>query len=169
MRHFARLPLLFAALLALHLVAPESALSQEPALTVTEGFRKPEPLEITKVVAEVRVHGFVAETRMTMTFANRHNRALAGDLVFPLPDGATVSGYALDVGSVMVDGVAVEKEKARVAFESEVRRGIDPGLVEWVGGNCFRTRVFPILANGSRTVMVRYLGRLVDTPDGPAY
>jgi hypothetical protein len=39
----------------------------------------------------------------------------AGDLYFPLPDGATVSSYVLDVNGVMVDGVAVENERVRAA------------------------------------------------------
>ena len=57
---------------------------------------------------------------------------------------------------VLVDGVVVEKEKARVAFEKEVRKGVDPGFVEMVTGNIFRTRVYPVEADGTRTVRVIY-------------
>ena len=52
---------------------------------------------------------------------------LEGELVFPLPEGTTVSGYGLDIDGVVVDGVVVTKEKARVAFEAETRRRVDPG------------------------------------------
>jgi Ca-activated chloride channel family protein len=121
---------------------------------------QPQPLKLSKVKTEVTVRGYLAETRMTLTFFNRADRALAGDLYFPLPEGATISGYALDIKGVMVDGVVVDKAKARQVFEKEVRRGIDPGLVEWVRGNNFHTRVFPIPARGSRTIMVRYLSGL---------
>ena len=62
----------------------------------------------------------------------------------------------LDVDGVIVDGVVVEKEKARVTFEKEVRKGVDPGFVEMVAGNIFRTRVYPIEAGGTRTVRVIY-------------
>ena len=75
--------------------------------------------------------------------------------------GATLSGYALDVGGELVDGVVVERHEARIAFEKEVRKGIDPGLAEWVQGNNFRTRIFPIPAHGTRTVRVRYVSRLL--------
>lgn len=118
---------------------------------------KTRPIELSRVDTQVTVTGFVAEIRTTMTFYNPHGRNLAGDLYFPLPEGTTISGYALDVGGVMVDGVAVEKTEARQIFEAEVRKGIDPGLVEWTQGNSFKTRVFPIPPNGTRTVMVRYL------------
>ena len=130
---------------------------------------KAQPLKLAGVGIEVRILGRITETKMTMTFFNPQSRALAGDLYFPLPEGATVSGYALDIGGVMVDGVVVEKDKARQVFEKEVRRGVDPGLVEWVKGNNFKTRVFPIPAHGSRTVMVRYLSDLVQDQEGAAY
>ena len=159
------LPLLLL-LFALPAAAQEPA--PPPALMVKVG-EASEPLQVRKVEVDVRVLGHLAETRMTMTFYNPHSRALAGDLYFPLPEGATVSGYALDVSGVLVDGVVVEKEAARRAFEAEVRRGVDPGLVEWVGGNNFRTRVFPLPAQGTRTVRVAYVAPLVDGRTGARY
>ena len=147
---------------------PATAQRAGPALMVKLG-EKSEPLRLASVDTEVRIVGYLAETRMTMTFANPHARALAGDLYFPLPQGATVSGYALDVKGKLVDGVAVEKARARQVFEKIVRQGVDPGLVEWVKGNNFKTRVFPIPAKGTRTVRVDYVADLVDGRDGPAY
>lgn len=41
-------------------------------------------------------------------------------------------------------------------FEKEVRKRIDPGFVELVTGNLFRTRVYPIQPQGTRTVRVIY-------------
>lgn len=109
---------------------------------------------------ECEILGVLSETRMTMVFYNPNDRVMEGELTFPLPLGATVSGYALDVDGRMVDGVAVDKDKARRVFETEVRRGVDPGIVEQLAGNHFRTRVYPLPALGRRTVMVRYIGEL---------
>ena len=119
------------------------------------------PMVLTRLAVDVAINGFIAETNMTMTFFNPHNRVLEGDLNFPLPEGSFVSGYALDINGVMVDGVIVEKEKGRVVFEKIVRQGIDPGLMEWVEGNNFKTRIFPIPAKGSRTVAVKYLSEIL--------
>jgi tetratricopeptide (TPR) repeat protein len=119
------------------------------------------PMVLSRLAVDVAINGFIAETKMTMTFFNPHNRVLEGDLNFPLPEGSFVSGYALDINGVMVDGVIVEKEKGRVVFEKIVRQGIDPGLVEWVEGNNFKTRIFPIPAKGSRTVAVKYLSEIL--------
>lgn len=144
------------------------AQSEEPVLLVKVK-DAPEPLAVTQLKVEALVYGFLAETRLTLTFYNPHNRVLEGDLNFPLPEGAFVSGYALDVNGVMVDGVAVDKEKGRVTFEKEVRKGIDPGLMEWTKGNNFRTRVYPIPAKGTRTVTVRYLSETVTVGERTTY
>lgn len=139
-----------------------------PALVVRVQERS-QPLAITRVEAQARILGFLAETRLTITFHNPNPLVLAGDLDFPLPEGATVSGYALDVGGRLVDGVVVDKDQGRQIFEKEVRQGVDPGLVEMTQGNNFRTRVFPIPAQGTRTVMVRYLSRLMVEPGAASY
>ncbi len=144
------------------LVGGTIAIAQEvsPVLMVQDEAGRGNPLELTQYDVRVRAHGFVAETSITMTFHNPNDRVLAGDLHFPLPDGSTVSGYALDIEGRMVDAVAVEKHKGRTVFENIVRRGVDPGLVEWTKGNNFKTRVFPIPAGGSRTIRVDYVSHL---------
>jgi hypothetical protein len=137
-----------------------SAKTEIPVLVGDLG-KKQQPLDLVKLSVDVNISGFIAETRMTMTFYNRHNRDLEGDLHFPLPEGAFVSGYALDINGKMVEGVVVEKTKGRIVFDEIVRRGVDPGLVEWVKGNNFKTSIYPIFRRGTRTVMVRYVSQLV--------
>ncbi len=140
-----------------------------PALLVKIAENEPsEPLAVAKLDVQVVITGFLSETTTTLTFRNDHDRVLEGELVFPLPEGSTVSGYALDVHGEMVDGVVVERQEARVAFEKEVRKGVDPGLVEWVQGNNFRTRVWPIPAHGTRTVRLQYVSDLLTHGQGDA-
>jgi len=126
------------------------------------------PAKLTEMDVSARIVGLNAEITTTMTFLNPNRRVLEGDLEFPLPDSAGVTGYALDIRGNMVDGVVVRKEKARIAFETEVKRGVDPGLVEQVAGNVFRTRVYPLPANGTRQVRVRYVTPLSVDAKGDA-
>jgi Ca-activated chloride channel family protein len=143
--------------------SPQSLTSpgRPPALLVRMAEEGPsQPLSIEKMDVQVSATAFLAETTTTIVFRNDNARALEGELVFPLPEGATLSGYALDVEGVLVDGVVVEQQKARIVFEQEVRKGIDPGLAEWVKGSNFRTRIWPVPARGTRTVRVRYLSAL---------
>ena len=130
-----------------------------PEIDVVE--EKADPIRLSSVDMNVRILDHIAESQMTMTFYNPNRSAMTGDLNFPLPEGSTVNGYALDIEGKMVDGVAVEKDKGRRVFEEIVRQGIDPGLVEQVAGNNFKTRIFPIPAMGTRTVSVSYLSDLV--------
>jgi len=119
-----------------------------------------EPVRLADLAMRVRIFGHLAESTMTMKFYNPNSRVLEGELEFPMPEGAVVSGYALDVNGDLVEGVAVEKQKAREIFETEVRKGVDPGLVEKVKGNNFKTRVYPLNPRGYRTVQVTYLTEL---------
>lgn len=130
---------------------------------------KLEPLRISRVAVEAVITGFLARTTMTITFDNPNERVMEGEVVFPLPEGAVVASYGLDIGGEMVEASVVEKHAARIAFEKEVRKGIDPGLVEWTQGNNFRTRVYPIPAKGKRTVRVTYLSDLVISKGDAVY
>jgi hypothetical protein len=153
-------------------LVPVVVLSAAPALAQTIPDMRPlpppvlklpaaeEPAQLTRMDVRVTVSGLEAETVATLTFRNPNARQLAGDFEFPLPDGAVVAGYALDVNGRMVDGVLVSKQKARVVLETETRRRVDPGIVEHVRGNLFRTRIFPLPARGERTVRVTSVGSL---------
>lgn len=126
------------------------------------------PMEIRSVDVKASVRGLLATVESTYVFENPNGRVLEGELVFPLPDRGVVCGYAIDVGGALADAVVVPKEEARVAFENEVRRGVDPGLVEKVRGNVYKTRVYPVPANGTRTVRIVYNAPLAMTGKGAA-
>ncbi len=128
--------------------------AQIPSIKVTGGADSSVSLKILKI--EIKVAGNIASTSMEMTFHNSNSRLLEGTLTFPLPQGVSVSGYALDIAGKLRDAVPVEKEKATQVFESIERRKVDPGLLEKVEGNNFRTRIYPLPAGGNRTVRISY-------------
>jgi uncharacterized protein YfaP (DUF2135 family) len=111
---------------------------------------------LQKLAVEVKIAGTLATTTWTMTFRNKTQRILEGELNFPLPAGISVSRYALDVNGNLREAVPVTKEKATVLFETVERRRIDPGILEKVDGNSFRTRIYPINPGGVRTVLIAY-------------
>jgi len=105
---------------------------------------------------QVEVTGSIASTRYTMVFKNKTDRILEGELTFPLPDGRSVTYYALDINGKMREAVPVEKAKATEVFEEIEQRRVDPGLLERVEGNNFRTRIYPIPSGGTRTISIGY-------------
>ena len=118
------------------------------------------PMAIVAAGYAVTVHGLFAQTTASYTFRNPNGRPLEGELEFPLPDGATVCGYALDIAGRMVDGVVVPKDQGRMILEAEQHQRRDPGLAETVRGNVFRTRIFPLPARGERTVAITWIAAL---------
>jgi hypothetical protein len=127
--------------------------AQLPQLTASD---KTTPIKLQKLDVGVKVIGTRASTTLTMTFHNPADRVLEGTFVLPLPDGASVVRYALDIEGKMREGVPVEKAKATEVFESVEKRRIDPGLLERTEGNVFRTRIFPLPAGGERSIIIGY-------------
>lgn len=126
------------------------------------------PSTVRSLEVQAHVCGIHAEVLQTIEIENPNTRPISASLTVPLPDRAVVCGYALEIGNQMVDGVVVPKERARVIFETEQRRGVDPGLVEAVRGNVYRTRVYPVPQRGTRRVRLRYVTPLLLASDGSA-
>ena len=99
-------------------------------------------------------NGLFRRVETTITFTNPNGRVFEGELEFPVPEGATVCGYQLEVNGSMVPGVVVAKEEARVAFENEKRKGIDPGIVEHVKGKVWKTRIYPLMPGVPRKARI---------------
>lgn len=114
------------------------------------------PLAIRSHRVAVTVHERIAETRVVQVFRNNTDRVLEGTYIFPIPAGASVSGFAMTVNGVRQEGQVLEAAEARTIYEGIVARLRDPGLVEHMGGNLFRARVFPIPARGDQTVEIRF-------------
>ena len=110
---------------------------------------------------DVRVHlvGRTADVAVEMLIGSDDRDSYEANLKLTLPAGAVVTGYALDVGGVMIPGVLLEAPKARNVYEDEVRAGIDPGLAE-VAGNRFTTRIFPIDALHPRRFRLTFVAAL---------
>ena len=142
--------------------------SMFPALLVKEKGTS-SPLELNELQIDINVVGHIATTTFEMTFYNDSERILEGQLYFPLGENKTVSRFAMDVNGEYREGVIVEKEKGRVAFESTTRRTIDPGLLEWTKGNNFKARVYPIPAKGTKNIIFSYEQELISSKDGLTY
>jgi hypothetical protein len=140
-----------------------AAPASRPLALLVEGEpgSKPVPLGLARASVSVLCAGELAATTLDLTFRNDSDRVLEGELLLPLPDGAAVSSFSIETSSGMRAASVVEREKARATFEQVVRRGVDPGLVEWVRGSTFSTRVYPIPAHGTKRVAVEFEQPLV--------
>jgi len=141
-------------LLLLLLLLPALCKAQSPDISVDGKSNNGVSLEVLKI--DVKVCGTIVKTSWEMTFRNHTDRILEGALNFPLKEGITVSRYALDINGKLREAVPVDRSKGAVVFEAIERRRVDPGLLEKLDGNVFRTRIYPINAKGTRTVLIGY-------------
>ncbi len=103
-----------------------------------------------------RLKDRVAEVTVEQVFRNHTDRQLEGTYLFPLPDGASVSRWAMTMGGKMVEGEILEAAKARAIYESIVRARRDPGLLEYMGRGLFQARVFPIEPRADLTIRLTF-------------
>lgn len=115
-----------------------------------------EPIQLQRLQVSADITGGMALTTVRMVFFNPNARLLEGELQFPLLDGQQVKGFALDIAGQMRPAVPVEKARGRQVFEEVTRERVDPALLEQTVGNNFKLRVYPIPANGTRTVELSY-------------
>ncbi len=121
------------------------------------GYAKSNEVVLQKLSIDTKITGRISTNTVTMVFRNNSSRLREGRVTFPLPEGVNASGYALDINGRLRNAVPVEKEKAKEVYETIKKRNVDPGILEKVEGNNFRTTVYPISANGGeRTVQITY-------------
>ena len=60
------------------------------------------------------------------------------------------------INGQLIEADVVEKQRAREIYETILRERRDPGLLEWTGGNIFKARVFPILAESEKRIKITY-------------
>ncbi len=113
-------------------------------------------VRMSRMKIDVKIVGNIAYTTVEMYFSNRSTREMEGELIFPLPEGISVSHYAIDINGKMRQAVPINKMKGKQVFEAIQNRRVDPGLLEKVEGNNFRTRVYPLPVNGERIVQIGY-------------
>ncbi len=118
--------------------------------------KKLPPLAMLNHHVKVAIDDQVAVTTVEQTFRNHTDRQLEATYVFPVPKGASVRKFSMWVDGKEVRGELVEADKARQIYTSIVQRTLDPGLLEYMGNNLLRLRVFPVPARGDQKITLSY-------------
>ncbi|MCP4363115.1 MAG: hypothetical protein GY796_34370, partial [Chloroflexi bacterium] len=85
----------------------------------------------------VTIDDQVATTRVDQIFRNDSQWSLEGTYIFPLPENAAISEFAMWIDGEKVEGQLYTKEEARRIYDNIVRRRLDPALLEYVGRDLF--------------------------------
>ena len=114
------------------------------------------PLGVKHQRVQVSIEDQGTTTHVEQVFFNSTSRDLEATYVFPLPAGAAVSEFVLWIGGVRTKAELVEATKARQIYTDIVRRAKDPGLLEYMGHNLVRVRVYPVPKQADQKIEITY-------------
>ena len=123
------------------------------------------PLEVTYHRVNVEIDDRVAVTSVDQEFRNPSSARLEGTYLFPLPAGAHIDKFSMDINGTQTEAELLPADKARSMYEEIVRKMRDPALLEYSGRDAFKVRVFPIEPHGTKRIKIRYTQILREDSD----
>jgi len=114
------------------------------------------PLEVVYHRVNVKIDGQIATTSVDQEFYNPNNQQLEGTYLFPVPRGAQIDKFTMDIGGKMVEAELLPAAKARQIYEDIVRKAKDPALLEYADRDVFKVRIFPIEPNSKKRIKLSY-------------
>ena len=122
-------------------------------------------LSLRKYHIDVFIQDGFARTTIDQTYFNHNTQRLEGTFHFPLPPDASISRLAMYVDGVLTEGGMVETDYGRQVYDRIVHPPVsipmgDPALLEWVDGNTFKMRVFPLEGRQEKRIVLSYTQRL---------
>jgi Ca-activated chloride channel family protein len=114
------------------------------------------PLDVNYVKVHTRITDQVAVTSVDQEFYNPNAARLEGTFVFPVPKGAHIDKFTMEIDGKQVEAELLPADKARQIYEDIVRKLKDPALLEYAGRDVFKVRIFPIEPNSRKRITLSY-------------
>ncbi len=114
------------------------------------------PLDVDYVKVHTRITDQVAVTSVDQEFYNPNPARLEGTFIFPLPKGAHMDKFTMEIDGKQVEAELLPADKARRIYEDIVRKMRDPALLEYAGRDIFKVRIFPIEPNSRKRITLSY-------------
>ncbi len=103
----------------------------------------------------------VATTKVDQVFENPYKHAIEGTYLFPVPEHANIHTFAVSVDGKELKTSILQRDEARVEYESLVRKHKDPALLEFLGQGMVHARVGKIKAHQKIRINIEYSELLV--------
>ncbi len=139
-------------MLQLHPVGPQTDVAP-PITPRVLGFTK---ATLLKHRLKVEIDGTVARTFVDQTFFNPTSRRSEGTYLFAFPKDAAISDFAMYIDGKKMKAELLEKDKAHKIYTDIVRKLLDPALLEYVGRNLVKVRIFPIEPRSEKRIELEY-------------
>ncbi|HVF10958.1 MAG TPA: VIT domain-containing protein [Abditibacteriaceae bacterium] len=115
------------------------------------------PLRTKSLQADVIIHGQFATTRLEMIFQNEMRGRREVEFIYTVPPHTVMTYFAYWFGAEKAVARVVEKERAAAIYQriTTFWWPRDPALIELIGKNTFRARIFPVAPNADLKVEMR--------------
>ena len=113
-------------------------------------------LHVESVNVNATITDGVAQTDVEQVYRNDSERAQEGQYLFPVPEGATLSDFALYDGDRKMTARLLDKDEASQTYEGIVSHLRDPALLQYVGRNTYEVRLYPVPPHATRKITLRY-------------
>jgi len=80
------------------------------------------PLEVTRHQASVRINDQLAAPSIEQEFYNPKDQRIEGTFLFPVPKGAQIKKFTMEIDGKPVEAELMSAEKARAFYEDIVRK-----------------------------------------------
>lgn len=114
------------------------------------------PLALVNHKVNVTIEDQASITTVEQAFRNHTNRNLEATFLFPIPRGASVDRFTMWVDGKETSGELLDAKNARQVYTDIVRRTQDPGLLEYLGNDLMRLRIFPIPPHKDQKVKISF-------------
>jgi Ca-activated chloride channel family protein len=114
------------------------------------------PLDLVFHKSDVAIKDQVASVTIEQEFYNSNPQQLEGTFLFPVPRGAQIKKFTMEIGGKQVEAEVLSADKARQIYEDIVRRMRDPALMEYAGRDLIRVRIFPIEPHSRKRITLSY-------------
>ncbi len=114
------------------------------------------PLRVKSIRLQTKITDQAAVTHVEQVFVNESPYTLEGTYFFPLPDGVSISEFAMWDGDKRLVGEFRARDEARRIYDSIVRSRRDPALLEYAGKNLFQASIFPIGPHSEKKIELTY-------------
>ncbi len=140
-------------------------IAQLTANDPTTGLRQ--RLHVAQYHINVVIDPPVALVQIDQSFYSPFDQQSEGTFVFDLPDGASVSRFAMFTApDRLIEGELIGKPQARQIYDSIVHARRDPAILEQIDRHTFRMQVFPIFPKDTKRVLLDFTMPLTELPGG---
>ena len=117
-------------------------------------------LSVKEHNVKVTIENQVANVEIDQTFYNPNDFEVEGTYLFPIPEGAVISNFAMWDDGEKLTGEILDADEASAIYNDYVLKMIDPALLEYTGSGLYKASIYPIGADEEKTIEVSYVQTL---------